>query len=491
MTGKKEPSEIENTTNAALKRRHFLGALAGVTTTSLIAGRNATAEGLDLSDKSADIKGSSENHYDAIVIGGGFAGVTAARDLSLAGASTLLIEARDRLGGRTYTSDFGGDEIEFGGTWVHNTQPFVWSEMQRYGIGILETPGAVAEDFRWIDANGTLHQLNLEQFESLASGWQTYHAEGRYLLPRPFDLMHNREAILANDTKRAIDHLGAMPLDALQKDFIETMISLFGHCKAEDTAYLEMLRFHVLGGDYFPTLMDATTRFQIDGGTQRLIRAMVEEGNFQSVLNTPVQALTQTESNVLVQTVAGKNFSAKHVVCSAPMNTLNDIRFDPPLPAGLNAMSAEKHPGIGHKIFMKITSPIANFSVFSPHQQMHYAMTYKLAKDHAIVVAFANTDGGLDVTDNDSLQKALRQYVPDATVVASTSHNWVTDEFSKGTWATFRPGWLTAYGDQTAAQLDRIHFASGDLGEGWRGTIDGAIRGGKIAARSISEKLKG
>lgn len=98
MTGKKEPSEIENTRNAALKRRHFLGALAGVTTTSLIAGHNATAEGLDLSDKSADTKGSSENHYDAIVIGGGFAGVTAARDLSLAGASTLLIEARDRLG---------------------------------------------------------------------------------------------------------------------------------------------------------------------------------------------------------------------------------------------------------------------------------------------------------------------------------------------------------------------------------------------------------
>ena len=58
--------------------------------------------------------------YEAIVIGGGFGGMTAARDLHDAGRSVLALEARDRLGGRTWYKPFAGSQktIEFGGTWV-------------------------------------------------------------------------------------------------------------------------------------------------------------------------------------------------------------------------------------------------------------------------------------------------------------------------------------------------------------------------------------
>lgn len=61
--------------------------------------------------------------YNTIVIGTGFAGLVAARDLSLAGRSVLLIEGRDRIGGRTWTADVNGEKIEMGGTWVHWSQP--------------------------------------------------------------------------------------------------------------------------------------------------------------------------------------------------------------------------------------------------------------------------------------------------------------------------------------------------------------------------------
>jgi lysyl oxidase-like protein 2/3/4 len=58
--------------------------------------------------------------YDAIVIGAGFAGLVAARELcKKAGTEVLLIEARDRIGGRTWTSNEMGEDIEMGGTWVH------------------------------------------------------------------------------------------------------------------------------------------------------------------------------------------------------------------------------------------------------------------------------------------------------------------------------------------------------------------------------------
>ena len=58
--------------------------------------------------------------YDAIVIGAGFAGLVAARELGkIAGTDVLLVEARDRIGGRTWTSNELDEDIEMGGTWVH------------------------------------------------------------------------------------------------------------------------------------------------------------------------------------------------------------------------------------------------------------------------------------------------------------------------------------------------------------------------------------
>ena len=76
---------------------------------------------------------------DAIVVGGGFAGATAARELSRAGCRVVLLEARDRLGGRTWTSSFAGQPVEMGGTWVHWHQPHVWAELTRYGLELAES----------------------------------------------------------------------------------------------------------------------------------------------------------------------------------------------------------------------------------------------------------------------------------------------------------------------------------------------------------------
>ena len=63
--------------------------------------------------------GTSESGSDVVIVGGGFAGVTAARELTMRGRRAVLLEARDRLGSRTYTSDHDGHAMELGGTWVH------------------------------------------------------------------------------------------------------------------------------------------------------------------------------------------------------------------------------------------------------------------------------------------------------------------------------------------------------------------------------------
>lgn len=74
----------------------------------------------------------TEFKYDVIVIGAGYCGLTAARNAAIEGLTVLLLEGRDRIGGRSWSSNIGGYPFEMGGTWVHWGQANVWREIARY-----------------------------------------------------------------------------------------------------------------------------------------------------------------------------------------------------------------------------------------------------------------------------------------------------------------------------------------------------------------------
>ncbi|MBV8144232.1 MAG: FAD-dependent oxidoreductase, partial [Gammaproteobacteria bacterium] len=130
-------SDRKGEAGAGLTRREFIAVTAGAAAGSLPLAASTAGAGAEES--------AVRGQYDVIVIGGGFCGITAARECRRAGLRALVLEARNRLGGRTFTADFGGQTVDLGGSWVHWSQPHVWTEVRRSGLPLAESLGAAAD----------------------------------------------------------------------------------------------------------------------------------------------------------------------------------------------------------------------------------------------------------------------------------------------------------------------------------------------------------
>src|SRR2546421_13104830 len=97
-------------------------------------------------------RGQARGDADVVVIGAGFAGLVAARELGRAGLGVLVLEARDRVGGRTWTDRRLGHDLELGGTWGHWVQPHTWAEMTPDGREITRSPAVGEGD--WLGGGG-------------------------------------------------------------------------------------------------------------------------------------------------------------------------------------------------------------------------------------------------------------------------------------------------------------------------------------------------
>jgi hypothetical protein len=112
----------------------------------------------------------NNNDFDVIIIGAGYTGLTAARDLATTGCKVLLLEARDRIGGRTYTTEIDGHLFEMGGTYIHWAQPNLWREISRYSLqDRLDTTVDLASGISCVALRGLAECVTLSQEEQVRS----------------------------------------------------------------------------------------------------------------------------------------------------------------------------------------------------------------------------------------------------------------------------------------------------------------------------------
>jgi monoamine oxidase len=425
--------------------------------------------------------------YDVIVIGGGFAGVTAARETARGGAKTLLLEARDRLGGRTWTQRWIDTDIELGGGWVHWHQPHVWSEITRAGLAV--ELGEDAQVSGWFVGDDR-RTGTLPQRDAIAErGWNQFVDGVEDALPLPHDPLFASDRLARFDAQTITERMDELELDDEERDVLVAELESLAHGRLDEAGAVSVLRWHALSGGSLALTQQTGGRITFRDGTQSLVQAIASEVAFETRLSTPVAAVTQ-HSGIEVDTRAGETLTAKLVIVAVPLNALGGIEFDPPLSEEKQEAIALGQASRGIKIFIHARGEPVFQNAIKPGHAFGYLDTEILYPDgRQLMIGFGPDAENCDATDLAAVQRQLDDILPGYEALAAAAHDWLADEFARGTWAIHRPGWYTHHHAEMQRPERAVLLAGSDLAHGWAGFMDGAIESGLRAGATALRQL--
>jgi monoamine oxidase len=436
----------------------------------------------------------SENP-DVLVLGGGFAGVVAARELRAAGHSVRLLEARDRLGGRTWfrTGALAGHDLEMGGAWIVPEQRHVWAEVARYG---LNAPfWGLPSSYGWLTDGVLRHgampvpQEELPELERLLFAMRD--AAARLDLSRP--LAGQDVADLdATPSDVWLDNLG---LPVHTRELALAWFSGTASAMPDECSILEVVRWLAAANNSLWRWLAASVLGHVlEHGTGSLVAAIAADGAADVRLDSPVLSVSHDADGVTVRT--GGSSPAEHRAAAAvvafPMNCLGDVPFDPPLADGKLAAARERHAGHGSKVWARVDeAPASYFGLgWMGGKGFDFVGTEEILEDSALLVCFS-PDPALAQAGHAEVERAIQVFLPEAELLEFACHDWADDPYARGTWNAFRPGQIMRYETALRAAEGRLVFAGSHTALLWPGFIDGAVESGLRAgaeARALLER---
>lgn len=430
----------------------------------------------------------SESRRGVIVVGAGLAGAVVARELSHRGHDVLIVEGRDRTGGRAWTQHVWGREVDVGGQALHWMQPHVWSEITRYGLEIYDWPAV--SDVHLLSGSRVLKRTP-EQIDAVTGPALTrLYAKAAELFERPFEPLRSRELEEADQISVG-EALQELRLPPEANDAVHALLSVNFNARCDDGALSQVMRRFSAALNR-TELLPEVVRWRVKGGFQQLVDLILEDASAELRLSTTVTAISSSERGATLTTADGSTISADFAVVTAPIEALSGIEFSPALGGGLGRMAREGQVTKGVMCWAYLKGPYEPFIALAPGANPLVFMRYDGDLEHGVAAQVFGPDADrVDPRDPGSVQRAVRQWFPDAVVEDVAGHDWISDPFSRETWAMLRPGQLTADFADLGTGEDRLLIAGSDYANGWAGYFDGAIESAIDASRRIRARTNG
>jgi monoamine oxidase len=447
----------------------------------------------------------SQRDADVCVVGAGFSGLSAARQLRKAGKKVEVLEARDRVGGRVWTQHFAdGTPADFGGTWIGKGHDRLYALAREVGVPTYPT---YEQGERVFMVNGKPQRSvgGLPPFDPLSL------ASAGLALKR-LDWMSrsvNRESPWKGKKAAEWDrqtvsgwlHSPFSLLTPTARKIVTAVVTEIYTSPLEEVSLLDLLRWIRSSSsiDYAGTSKGGAQEAMVTGGMQTIADRLAAELGDALHLSSPVRDISQGAHRVTV-TADGVTVRARRVVVTVPVSIQSRIRFDPALPteraqllqrfpqgAVVRAVIEYDEPFWRADGLMGITadvdSPITASIDASPADGRRGVLSSYAFGRNGHTVARLSPDERREL-----YMHALSQRLgPKAAKPAEyKEYIWAADDWAGGAMqGHLPPGVLTNFGHVLRAPVGRIHWAGTETATRWQGFIEGAVRSGERVAQEV------